>query len=75
MWNLMWFIESPYKKVESGVVQDKVEYLSAMEETKFTIAQANAKLDKNGKILSLIQRSRNKIFTAESFFFYYHFPF
>ncbi len=32
-----------------GVVQDKVEYLSAMEETKFTIAQANTKLDKNGK--------------------------
>ena len=45
------FIESPYKKVQNGVVQDKVEYLSAMEETKYTIAQANAKLDKNGKIL------------------------
>ncbi len=44
------FIESPYKKVKEGVVQDKVEYLSAMEETKFTIAQANTKLDKNGKI-------------------------
>ena len=25
------FIESPYKKVENGVVQDKIEYLSAME--------------------------------------------
>jgi DNA-directed RNA polymerase subunit beta len=45
------FIESPYKKVQNGVVQDKVEYLSAMEETKYTIAQANAKLDKNGKFL------------------------
>jgi len=44
------FIESPYKKVKDGVVVDKVEYLSAMEETKYTIAQANAKLDKNGKI-------------------------
>ena len=32
------FIESPYKKVENGIVQDKIEYLSAMEETKFTIA-------------------------------------
>ena len=42
------FIESPYKSVKDGVVQDKVEYLSAMEETKFTIAQANTKLDKNG---------------------------
>ena len=33
------------------MVQDKVEYLSAMEETKFTIAQANTKIDKNGKII------------------------
>ena len=43
------FIESPYKKVENGVVQDKIEYLSAMEETRFTIAQANSVIDKNGK--------------------------
>ena len=45
------FIESPYKRVKDGVVQDKVEYLSAMEETKYTIAQANTKLDKNNKLL------------------------
>ena len=43
------FIESPYKKVTNGVVQDNIEYLSAMEETKFTIAQANSIIDKNGK--------------------------
>ena len=43
------FIESPYKRVKDGVVQDKVEYLSAMEETKYTIAQANTKLDKMEK--------------------------
>ncbi len=43
------FIESPYKKVESGKVVETIEYLSAMEETKYTIAQANSKLDKNGK--------------------------
>ena len=43
------FIESPYKKVNNGIVQDKIEYLSAMEETKFTIAQANSLIDKNGK--------------------------
>ena len=30
------------------LVEDKVEYLSAMEETKYTIAQANAKVDKAG---------------------------
>ena len=40
-------IESPYRKVVDGVVQEKIEYLSAMEETKFTIAQANSKVDKN----------------------------
>jgi len=44
------FIESPYKKVKNAIVEDKIEYLSAMEETKFTIAQANSKVDKNGKI-------------------------
>ena len=44
------FIESPYKKVKDGVVQDIIEYLSAMEETKYTIAQANSVIDKNGKI-------------------------
>ncbi len=44
------FIESPYKKVKNGVVEEKIEYLSAMEETKYTIAQANSKVDKNGKI-------------------------
>ncbi len=43
------FIESPYKKVKNGVVEEKIEYLSAMEESKFTIAQANSKIDKNGK--------------------------
>ena len=43
------FIESPYKKVENGKVIETIEYLSAMEETKYTIAQANSKLDKNGK--------------------------
>ena len=44
------FIESPYKKVKDAIVQDTIEYLSAMEETKFTIAQANSKIDKKGKI-------------------------
>ena len=43
------FIESPYKKVKDGMVQNNIEYLSAMEETKFTIAQANSLIDKNGK--------------------------
>ncbi len=55
------FIESPYKKVKEGVVQDKVEYLSAMEETKFTIAQANTKLDKNGKITEELVSCRQNL--------------
>jgi DNA-directed RNA polymerase subunit beta len=55
------FIESPYKRVKNGVVEDKVEYLSAMEETKFTIAQANAKVDKNGKILEELVPCRENL--------------
>ncbi|MCI5061006.1 MAG: DNA-directed RNA polymerase subunit beta [Alphaproteobacteria bacterium] len=43
------FIESPYRRVENGKVTDEVVYMSAMEEAKYTVAQANAKLtDKGG---------------------------
>ncbi|MEM9601120.1 MAG: DNA-directed RNA polymerase subunit beta, partial [Pseudomonadota bacterium] len=45
------FIESPYRKVENGQLQDKVEYLSAMEEARYTVAQANAEVDENGKLV------------------------
>ncbi|HUA54491.1 MAG TPA: DNA-directed RNA polymerase subunit beta [Candidatus Sulfotelmatobacter sp.] len=38
------FIESPYRKVAAGRVTDEVVYLSAMEEGKYTVAQANAEL-------------------------------
>ncbi|MDA7734232.1 DNA-directed RNA polymerase subunit beta, partial [Candidatus Pelagibacter sp.] len=55
------FIESPYKKVKDGVVQNNVEYLSAMEETKFTIAQANTKLDKTGKIIEELVSCRQNL--------------
>jgi DNA-directed RNA polymerase subunit beta len=55
------FIESPYKRVKNGVVEDKVEYLSAMEETKFTIAQANSKVDKNGKIIEELVSCRENL--------------
>ncbi len=55
------FIESPYKRVKNGVVQDTVEYLSAMEETKFTIAQANTKIDKNGKIVEELVSCRENL--------------
>ena len=55
------FIESPYRKVIDGVVQDKIEYLSAMEETKYTIAQANSKIDKNGKLMEDLVSSRQNL--------------
>ena len=55
------FIESPYKRVKDGTVQDKVEYLSAMEETKFTIAQANTKIDKNSKIIEELVSCRQNL--------------
>ncbi len=55
------FIESPYKRVKNGVVEDKVEYLSAMEETKYTIAQANSKVDKNGKITEELVSCRQNL--------------
>ena len=55
------FIESPYKRVKEGIVQDKVEYLSAMEETKYTIAQANTKLDKNSKIIEELVSCRQNL--------------
>ena len=44
------FIESPYRKVDKKHVTDEVVYLSAMEEAKYTIAQANAKMDSRGRI-------------------------
>ena len=46
------FIETPYRKVEKGRVGKEVIYLSAMEEGRYTIAQANAELDEKGRIVS-----------------------
>ena len=43
------FIETPYRKIVDGKVTHDVVYLSAMEEAKHYVAQANAELDKNGK--------------------------
>jgi DNA-directed RNA polymerase subunit beta len=45
------FIETPYRKVENGRVKAKIQYLTADEEDIYTIAQANAPVDKNGKFL------------------------
>jgi DNA-directed RNA polymerase subunit beta len=46
------FIESPYRVVKDGKVTDQVLYLTAMEEGKYTIAQANAELDARGRFVA-----------------------
>ncbi len=46
------FIESPYRRVENGKVTPEVVYMSAMEEARYTIAQANSELDKSGKFVN-----------------------
>src|SRR5262249_16819792 len=52
------FIESPYRKVVDGKVTDEVIYMSAMEEAKWTIAQANSGLDKAGKFTAELVQCR-----------------
>ncbi len=55
------FIESPYKKVVDGKVFDKINYLSAMEESNFTIAQANSPIDNNGNFLEDLVSCRKSL--------------
>ena len=45
------FIETPYRKVVKGKVTNEVNYVSAMEEGRYTIAQANADLDSKGAFI------------------------
>ena len=44
------FIEAPYRRIRDGKVTPEVVYLSAMEEGKYYVAQANAVLDKDGRL-------------------------
>jgi DNA-directed RNA polymerase subunit beta len=44
------FLETPYRKVEKGKVTDTIEYLSAIEEGQYVIAQANAALTLQGRL-------------------------
>ncbi|HOG23609.1 MAG: DNA-directed RNA polymerase subunit beta [Candidatus Omnitrophica bacterium ADurb.Bin292] len=46
------FLESPYRKVVNGRVTEKIDFLTADEEDKYVIAQANAPIDKTGRFLS-----------------------
>ncbi len=52
------FLETPYRKVVNSKVTDQVDYLSAIEEAKYVIAQANASIDKSGKLTDELVSSR-----------------
>ena len=45
------FIETPYRKVNGGRVTDEIIFLTALEEERFVIAQANAEIDRTGKFV------------------------
>jgi len=53
------FMETPYRKVENGKVTNQIDYLSAIEEGNFVIAQANADLEK-GKLKEGLVSCRNR---------------
>ncbi|QYJ82604.1 DNA-directed RNA polymerase subunit beta [Shewanella aegiceratis] len=45
------FLETPYRKVVDGVITDQVDYLSAIEEGRYVIAQANIEVDADGRMV------------------------
>lgn len=54
------FLETPYRKVEKGIVTSKIDFLTADREEEFVIAQANAPLDDKGKFKKATVMSRFK---------------
>jgi len=54
------FLESPYRKVVDGRVTDELQYLSAIEEGDFYIAQASTNLDAKGRMLDQLISARHK---------------
>ena len=54
------FLETPYRRVVDGKVTNDIDYLSAIEEGRYVIAQANTDLDKNGKLLGDLITCREK---------------
>ncbi|MBT4287848.1 MAG: DNA-directed RNA polymerase subunit beta [Deltaproteobacteria bacterium] len=52
------FIETPYRKVEETKVKDEIAYLSAIDEGRYKIAQANALLDKNNQFIRDLVQAR-----------------
>jgi DNA-directed RNA polymerase subunit beta len=56
--NRFGFLETPYRKVVEGKVTDQIDYLSAIEEGRYVIAQANASLDDEGYLADDLVSSR-----------------
>jgi DNA-directed RNA polymerase subunit beta len=54
------FLETPYRRVENGKVTAEIDYLSAIEESQFTIAQANSELDAKSSFREDLVSSRYK---------------
>ncbi|MCD2450065.1 DNA-directed RNA polymerase subunit beta [Methylicorpusculum oleiharenae] len=54
------FLETPYRKVVDGKVTDQVDYLSAIEEGEYVIAQASVGVDENGKLIEGLVSCRYK---------------
>ncbi len=54
------FLETPYRKVIDGVITDEVDYLSAIEEGKYVIAQANAATTEDGHLKDELIPCRHK---------------
>ena len=54
------FLETPYRKVKDSKVTDQIEFLSAIEEGHYVIAQANAAIDKGGKLTDTLVSCRIK---------------
>lgn len=54
------FLETPYRKVIDGKVTDEIDYLSAIEEGQFVIAQANALLNEDGTFVDELITARQK---------------
>ena len=54
------FLETPYRKVEGSKVTNHIDYLSAIEEGQYIIAQANTELDKTGKLEGDLVTCRHK---------------
>jgi DNA-directed RNA polymerase subunit beta len=58
--NRFGIIETPYVKVEKGVVTDEVVYMNGHEEERYNIAHAAVSIDKNGKIVDELVEARKK---------------